>query len=66
MAEAQRTVNVTAELVDTEYGLWCMACMTSAAVRAWVMFVLGERSHLQERLWCRRCKSGAHVVNDRT
>lgn len=60
-----RIVAVTAEPVAVDRGLWCMACMLPGGVRVWVAVRLGDRMHLQERLHCRDCGSGAHVVNDR-
>ena len=59
-------VAVHAETVMVDEGLHCAACRQNTAIRVWVAMSLGERMHLQERLHCRRCGSGAHVVNDRT
>jgi hypothetical protein len=60
-----RPVAVRVEPVAVERGLWCMRCMLSTGVRVWVAVSLGDQSHLQERLYCRECESGAHVINDR-
>lgn len=61
-----RFVAVRTEAVAVDRGLWCMACMLPSGLRVWVAVSLDDQSHLQERLWCRDCQSGAHVVNDRT
>lgn len=62
-SEQHRTVAVHVEQVATDRGLWCARCLLPSAVGLWVAVVLGDRMHLQRRLWCRDCDSGAHVID---
>lgn len=58
-------VAVHVETVAVERYLWCTACRLSSAARVWVAVSLGDKMHLQLRLWCYDCKSGAHVLDPR-
>ncbi|CAI9417324.1 hypothetical protein [Nocardioides sp. T2.26MG-1] len=64
MAGRVRVVQVHVEVVDQTMGLWCNRCMLSTGVSVTVAISLGDRMHLQERLWCVEHEGSRGVVRD--
>ena len=60
--ERHRIVQVAVELLDSEPGHWCTACLLPSGWLLRMVVRCGARMHLQEKRWCDECSRTDTVV----